>query len=141
MISLQEQIATALNLKGIGVFEPYDTTGNIFIDIMPIKPVNAIAIYMTIVDEPNFAHDEQAVTIQCLVRSVNKHEAMETGASIIRLLNGFNGGPFVHGGHYIVDTQAQTGLPVYLGTNEAGQHECSISFEIEYIKEEIRYGY
>lgn len=141
MIALQEQIAKALDNSGTGVFEPYDVTGNIFLDIMPATPVEAIAVYMTIIDEPNFAHEEQNVTIQCLIRSADKHKAMNIGADIIRLLNGVNGRQLVDGGHHIVDLQAQTGLPVYLGTNNTGHHECSISFDIDYIKEEINYGY
>lgn len=141
MISMQEQIAKALDNYGIGIFEPYDVTGNIFIDIMPAKPVEAIAVYMTIIDEPNFAFEEQNVTIQCLIRSANKHNAMNTGARIIKILNGFNDDCLIPGGHHIVDLQASTGLPVYLGTDDSGLHECSVSLNIDYIKEEYIYGY
>lgn len=141
MISLQEQIAKFLDLKGVGIFEPFDITGDIFIDYIPPQPVEAIGVYMTIVNEPNFAHEEQAVTIQCLVRSEDKHTALNKGSRIIKLLNGFNDGQFVVNGHHIIDTQATSGLPVYLGTDDNGNFEYSISLNIDYVKEDITYGY
>ena len=76
MISLQEQVAKFLDLHGVGIFEPYDVTGDIFIDCLPLKPIEAIGVYMTIVNEPDFAHEEQAVTVQCLIRSADKHTAL-----------------------------------------------------------------
>lgn len=141
MISLQEQIAKFLDLHGVGIFEPYDVTGDIFIDCLPLKPVEAIGVYVTIVDEPNFAHEEQNITIQCLIRSADKFTALNKGQRIIKLLNGFNDSQYVMNGHYIIDTLATNGLPVYLGTDQNNYHEYSVSFEIDYVKEDIIYGY
>lgn len=141
MISLQEQVAKFLDLHGVGIFEPYDVTGDIFIDCLPLKPIEAIGVYMTIVNEPDFAHEEQAVTVQCLIRSADKFTALNKGQRIIKLLNGFNDGQYVVNGHHIIDTLATSGLPVFLGTDQNGYYEYSVSLEIDYVKEDIVYGY
>lgn len=140
MILLQEQIARFLHSHDVGVFEPDDVNGDIFIDCLPLKPVEAIGVYMTIINEPSFAHTEQTVTIQCLIRSANKLTALNKGQQIIDLLNGFNGGQYVAGGFHIVDTQASNGLPVYLGADQNGYFEYSVSLKIDYVKEDIIYG-
>ena len=133
---LTRQIAIFLSDHGIGRFDEFGTGGNIFINAMPSKPNEAIAIFAT--GGPSIdPRNEYAVrAIQILIRTgANDPRPGETRAqAVIDALKGFNGGYLADGGNFIIDIEASQDGPNNIGQDENRLYEFSQNFLIHMVK-------
>ena len=129
---LAQQIATYLYYLELGIFEPENSNGNIYIDRLP-EGEQKIAIYNRGGVQSDSKLGYQTPGIQIVYRgNRNPIDSFQIAESLFFALNGFNGDTFIDGGNYIVSCLSQQAGPEILGANENGYFEYSMNFLVEY---------
>lgn len=137
MSELLEQIAIYLTELGIGKYSEVDSTGTIFLEVLPEFPNECIGLFIRGGGEGDLLKEVSEVELQIIIRDTNRLRALDTGFEIAKALCGYNTGRFVRGGYYIVDIHMLQGNPVYIDTDQSGRHEYSLNLTIEFdIREE-----
>lgn len=137
MVELLEQFAQYIHNRGIGIYHPDTTDGNIFLEMLPADPDECIGVYVRGGQDGDVLQETIRSNIQFIVRGRIKLEALDKGCKIIREFCGFNTRTLVDNGLFILDIHAPQSVPVYLDVDKAGRHEYSINLEVEhYIKED-----
>lgn len=132
MSNFLEEIAMYLHSLGVGIYNRDGANGNIFLETLPEGKGRCIGIYCRGGEEGDLNGEVIQANIQFIIRNPKKLEALDQGSLIIKNICGFNSGSFIENGHYIIDTWALQGVPVYIGVDKSGRHEYSINLSIEF---------
>lgn len=134
-MQLSKQVAIFLDERGFGVFDETGTSGNIFINTLPDQPANALAVFTTGGAGSDPRNEYGRSNIQILIRTVPKdpRDGEVKATEIIRAFNGFNEGPLVPDGNYIIDVSAVQSGPNQIGRDQVERFEYSQNFTIEYL--------
>lgn len=134
-MELSKQVAMFLDAEGFGTFDESGVSGNIFINVIPDQPNEALAIFTT--GGPGMDPENQygRSNIQILIRTVPQDprggETKATG--IIRALNGFDSDYLTPGGNYIINVDAIQSGPSQIGRDPNNRFEYSQNFTFEYL--------
>lgn len=81
--------------------------------------------------------DNEYITasVQMIVRHPSKYAGLEQAKVVMDTFNGFSGSAFMVGGLHIVDCLSDQGEPADIGRDDAGRHEWSLNFTVEYKRE------
>jgi hypothetical protein len=136
IMELTKQIAMFLDENGFGTFDESGLTGDIFINAIPNKPNQAMAVFSTGGPSSDPRGEYGRASIQILIRSnpSDPRSTEEKAQQIVDRLHGFNSGAFTIGGNIVFDTSAQQSGPNNIGPDENGRFEFSQNFIIEYVK-------
>lgn len=135
---LAQEIAQYIgeNVTGID-YDASGLSGNIFVGLLPVDPIECIAVtpsggFITpttqSVDQP---------TIQVLVRRHDPRDAFNVAQEVLDLLNGFHQYRLVEDGTFIINCVAMNG-PTHLGLDNNGMTLYSINFILDTINENRR---
>jgi hypothetical protein len=135
-MEMTEQIAEFLEQNGFGTFDKDGISGNIFINSLPDKPNEAMAVYSTGGPTSDPFGTYGRASIQLIIRSIpNDPRVTEVKTrQIIESLHGFNSNFLAFGGHRIYDISAQQSEPNNIGPDQKNRFEFSQNFIIEYVK-------
>ena len=129
---LLREIAQYLNDQGIGTYTEADTTGNIYIDLLP-EITETICIKQTSGSQGDSKLQFSLPRIQILYRGdINQITSRQKAYDIIALLHGFNQNRFVTNGYYINSCFNINSGAIYLNQDENGNHMYSMNFDIDY---------
>lgn len=133
-MEITKELALFLARSGLGTFDETGTTGNIFIETIPNKPDEAIAIFSTGGTAADPKNEYVKGSYQILIRTIrdDPRAGSTTAQQIIDLLNGFNSDYLTAGGHWIFDCQSIQTIPSNIGRDENNRFEFSQNFYIEY---------
>lgn len=124
-----EGVATYLQAKGLGVFDPDGVGGDIFIEHLPDSPSSAIALMSTGgPEEPGVRHPFDTRSFQVLVRGgVDPRPAKTRAEAIYNALQGLTG-VTLDDGTYVVGIGAIQPGPIRVGQDQNNRHRFSLNF-------------
>lgn len=135
MMELSEQVAEFLDANGYGIFDKTGVSGNIFINVIPDQPNEAVAIFTTGGPGSDPRNEYGRSNIQILIRTIpqDPRDGETKATGIIRALNGFNSDYLTPGGNFIVNVTAIQSGPSQIGRDPNNRFEYSQNFTFEYL--------
>lgn len=123
-----EGIAKYLEAQGIVTFDPDGVNGDIFEEMLPDKPRDAVALMSTGGDEPEVRHPFDTRRFQVLVRGgVDPRPPKARAWAIYGALQGLTGVTLADG-TYVVGIGAVQAGPIRIGRDENNRHRFSLNF-------------
>lgn len=130
---LVEDIAKLLHNKDIGVYDKEGISGNIFINTMPPKPDDCIAIYQRggLPSDAKLGYDNP--TVQVMLRGTNPFTPSQLGGEIYSLLHGMGGEHIIEDGALVIYCHGLQSEVNYIGRDDNNRHEFSLNFQFEIV--------
>ena len=139
MSDINAEIAEYLDSQGLLTYDPNGVTGDTFIDLMPSKPDNAIAVLTGVPRPGSVKHGYDQPAVQIIVRGKRDPRiAKQRTQDIYDELQGFSSGVFVTGVIWVVSCMAAQSGPIRLGVDDNNRHEFSLNFDLE-VKNDTKY--
>lgn len=120
------EVAQYLDEKGIGDYEPSDTTGSIFINKIPPEPTNLISLWTSGGDGADVKLGYDFPKMQVITRGDDVVDAYEKAKDIYNELHGLSSS--LLGDFWVVSCIGIQSDPSYIGEDKNGLHEYSINF-------------
>jgi len=130
-VDLLEGLAQFLHDRGLGIYTPDTTGGDVFLEHMPQLPDQCVALYLYAGDEPDSLLGYDQPSLQIRVRGTQDPRVTRARASALYgTLHGL--GPVtVPSGHRILSCIGIQGGPIYIGQDGSNRHENTVNFRLE----------
>jgi hypothetical protein len=125
------EIAEFIQANDLGVYDPDGVSGDVFIELMPPAPDEAICVYSTGGQPSDVATSIDRPGAQIIVRgTADPRAAMVRAAAVHALFNRQHSITFTDDGTRVMLCHCRQSEPVHLGTDETGRHEYMIHLDL-----------
>ena len=130
-MNLTSEMAQYLDNQGLGTFDEFSSSGDIYIMTMPSTPDDILCLYQRggLTADGKLGYDNP--NIQIMVRGVNVLTTQQRAQNVYNALQGFHARSFVANGIHIVNCIASQSAPNFLGKDENRRFEFSLNFILE----------
>jgi len=126
-----DALAQYLETAGVGNYNETGVGGDLFINVLPGTPDNAIGLFTTGGPQADAKHGYDSPTIQIRVRGQrDPRPPMNRAESIYKLLHGLDN-TLLTDGTLIVNCLCLQSAPVYIGQDSNQRHEYTLNFLFE----------
>lgn len=132
MILILGELALYLDAQALGVYEPDEAGGTIFVEKMPQTPDEAIALFATGGLQASGKHGYDSPTVNVQVRGPENDPlaALAKAEAVYGALQGLHRAT-LPGGTRVINCRGLQSYPVSLGRDDNERQGYSINFEFE----------
>ena len=123
------EVAKYLDSEDLGSFDEDGTTGDIFVQKLPVLPHNCITVWPESGREPDVKMGYDKPSLQIIVRNQNAVSGYLKAKQVFDKLHGF--APIELNGLAILSCFCTYSDPAHIGEDKEGRHEYSLNFELE----------